>query len=116
MIYNIIYSQLYEAERLLRIDERPILTVLSPDNVLNAEPEEFIETAKKISLNSRISVNIFERKDRIKADFYITGASVSGENRYQWEHIHSISNMYRYTFLEKFPETMLVSFVYIKKN
>lgn len=116
MISELIYSQLYEYERLLYTDKRVLLTVHNSNVASEATPEEFIEVAKRISIDNRISVNIFDREDSIRVDFYMTGKTILEEGSYYWDYMQNHSNMYSYTLPNRYPETLLVSFVHIKKE
>lgn len=113
MIEKCIYSKRYSSESIYMGINYPALTISRNRDVILTD-EAFTKLAIEFSEKSNIGLDLFERSDLLRANFFLHTEIVNEEGSTLWDKLMAASHLFCLTVQDAGIQTVLVSFVRIK--
>lgn len=113
MFETCVYAKRYDNEIFDTDLTRPFLTVYNDAIIPDVSTETFFETAIRASRENSVSVKIFERSDRMRAEFYFHRVTIPEENSLIWISVRDMSDMFSYTVSKDRPQIVTFSCIHI---
>lgn len=113
MIGECIYSQWYSGENISTWKSIPAMTMYRNSNRF-MDDKEYIQNAIEISENKQISLNIYEREDRIRLDFLLRATVLDDGETLLWDDLADESDLFGLSVRSDSPQIIVASFARIK--
>ncbi len=115
MIGECIYSQRYFVDPLNLEMKKPALMMYRNRDVTLTD-EDFIQFAIEFSQKNSIGLDLYEREDRLQANFFLYAEELDEENAIRWDGLMSASHYFSLIVRNMNPQTVRACFMRIKSK